>query len=97
MQRSALFRSRFGEHKGTVGKIEGGQTLTASQFRARRLPVQPAGNHQVQHQPEIVFYSNDNALANSTQLADNAAFHTGQRRLRVRSKKALATRTRSNG
>jgi len=37
--------------------------------------VQPAGNHQVQHEPEVTFYSYRDSLADSSQFAHDAAFH----------------------
>ena len=44
--------------------------------------MQPAGNHQVQHQPEIAFHSDRDSLADSPQLSHHAAFHIRNRRLR---------------
>jgi hypothetical protein len=44
--------------------------------------VQAAGNHQVQHQPEIAFHSDGNSLADSPQLAHLAALHARNWRLR---------------
>jgi hypothetical protein len=44
--------------------------------------VQPAGNHQVQHQPEIAFHSNRDSLPDSPQFAHNAALHIRNWRLR---------------
>jgi hypothetical protein len=43
--------------------------------------VQPAGNHQVQHQPQIAFYSNRDTLADSPQFAHDAALHIRNGRL----------------
>jgi len=43
--------------------------------------VQPAGNHQVKHQPKIVLYSNGDALADSPQFAHHMALDTGNWRL----------------
>jgi hypothetical protein len=44
--------------------------------------VQPAGDHQVQHQPEIAFYSNRDSLPDSPQFAHHAALHIRNGRLR---------------
>ena len=44
----------FGEHQRTVGKIEGCQISAARQLCFRCAPMQPACDHQVKHQPEIV-------------------------------------------
>ncbi len=37
--------------------------------------MQASRNHQVQHQPKIVFHANRNALADSPQLAHGASLH----------------------
>jgi hypothetical protein len=44
--------------------------------------VQAAGDHQVQHQPEITLYSERYAFADPPQITDNATFHFYDRRLR---------------
>ena len=41
--------------------------------------MQPAGDHQVQNQPEIAFYPNRNALADAPQLTHDAAFNIRKR------------------
>src|SRR5713101_4596486 len=82
MQRCAVLCAGFGKHERAAGKIEGCQTLAARQLCVWRPPVQPASNHQVQHQPEIALYSNRNSLADSPQLAHDAALHIRNRGLR---------------
>ena len=74
-QRCAVLGAGFGKHQRASGKIEGCQTLASSQLCLRGLPVQPAGNHQVQHQPEIAFDSNRDALADAPQLSNDLSFH----------------------
>src|SRR5450755_4249400 len=54
---NAAEQARIGEGERAVGKIERGQILSATQLGIRRLPVQSAGDHQVQYQPEITFQS----------------------------------------
>jgi hypothetical protein len=44
--------------------------------------VQAAGNHQVQHQPEIASYANRDPLTDPPQFAHNAAFDIRKRWLR---------------
>jgi hypothetical protein len=44
--------------------------------------VQPAGNHQVQDQPEIAFHSNRDSLADSPQFAHDPALDGCNWRLR---------------
>ena len=43
--------------------------------------MQPAGNHQVQHQPEIAFHSNRDALADAPQFSHHPSFHIRYRGL----------------
>src|SRR5260370_25017468 len=81
-QRCAVLRAGFGEHERAVGKIEGCQTVAARQLCRWLPPVQPACNHQVEHQPKIAFYSNRDALADSPQFAHDAALHTCNWRVR---------------
>ena len=58
------------------------QILPSAKLCASRPPVQPSRNHQVQHQPEIAFESEGNALADTSQLAHLLALHRRNRRLR---------------
>src|SRR5712671_168982 len=44
--------------------------------------MQAAGNHQVQNEPEIAFYSDGDSLADSAQLGDGATFDVRDWRLR---------------
>src|SRR5258707_1357935 len=75
IQRCSVLCTGFGKHERTAGKIESRQTPAARELRSWDLPVQAAGNHQVQHQPEIAFYSNRDSLADSPQFAHDAALH----------------------
>ena len=43
--------------------------------------MQAAGNHQVQHQPEIAFDTNRDALADASQFSNDPSFHTCYRGL----------------
>src|SRR5271157_768349 len=63
------------EHKRAIGKIESCQTLPSRQFCSLLSPVQAAGNHQMQRQPEIALHPDDYSLANPPQFTDNVAFH----------------------
>src|ERR1700675_1841370 len=65
----------LGEYERAVGKIERRQALASRQLGCSRPPVETAGNHQVQHQPQIAFYSNANSLADSPQFAHGAPFY----------------------
>jgi hypothetical protein len=43
--------------------------------------VQPAGDHQMQNQPDIIFKADTNPFAHSAQLHYRLAFRTAKRRL----------------
>jgi len=51
VQRSAPFAAGFGERQRASGKIKRRQRIAAAEFRLRRLPVQAAGDHEVQDEP----------------------------------------------
>src|SRR5689334_25210931 len=92
MQRRALFRSRFGEHERARGKIQRSEAQLPRERRTRRLPVQTAGNHEVNDQIKIVFERDDDALAETLQADDPFAKSFGYRRLdRAQEKRARKT------
>ena len=57
--------------------------------------MDPAGNHQVQNEPEFAFYSDRDALADSPEFAHDTALHIcewrldGSKQERVRQSNAL--------
>src|SRR6266481_4632393 len=97
IQRCSVLCTRFGKHERTAGKIESRQTPAARELRSWDLPVQPAGNHQVQHQPEIAFYSNRDSLAMRLSSRTTRPSTCVSGGCAVRSRKGLARRTRSTG
>jgi hypothetical protein len=52
--------------------------------------VQPAGNHQVKREPEVVLYTNHNALSNTPQVTHDTAFYARDGRLRGPQQKGTA-------
>ena len=44
--------------------------------------MKPSRDHQMQHQPKIIFQTDADPLSHPAQLFDNFAFHAGNRRLR---------------
>ena len=72
----------FREHEGAIRKIESRQASAPRKLCSSRPPVEAAGDHQVQHQPEIAFYANRNSLADPPQFAHNAAFDIRKQWLR---------------
>src|SRR5260370_20307320 len=81
IQRRASFRSRFRQQQTAVREIEGRKTARPRHFDTTGAPVQPPGDHEVQHQPQIVFESDGYPLADSAQLADLPPFHALKRRI----------------
>src|SRR6266849_280492 len=73
VQRCAVLCAGFGEHQRAAGKIEGRQISAASQLCRAGTPVQPAGDHQVQDQPEVAIHSNRDALPDTPQFPYDAA------------------------
>src|SRR5581483_2994694 len=67
-----MFCASFGQDQRTIRKIKSGQALASAKLRPSLLPVQPPGDHQVQHQPEIAFHSNGNSFTDVPQLADGS-------------------------
>ncbi len=81
VQRRAAFRPRFGERQRTVGKIERGEVIPAAERRAVRPPMQTAGNHQVDDEPQLAVEADRDAFADPADLAHDAAFDARQRRI----------------
>jgi hypothetical protein len=52
--------------------------------------VEAAGDHQMQHEPEIAFYSKGETLADSPEFADDAALDIGKWWLRGSKEKRAA-------
>ena len=55
-------------------KVEGGEGVAAGEFGLSGLPVQAAGDHEVQHQPEVAFDADGDALADAADADDLLAF-----------------------
>src|ERR1035438_5335283 len=97
VQRRAALAASLGERKRAVREFERREVLAPSQFRPRRTPVQPAGDHQVQHQPDIAFHAHRDALADAAQPAHHAAFGALERRLQGSQQKADTTTGTATG
>src|SRR5438067_8688893 len=81
VQGSAPLRPSFRQHQRAVWKIESGKLIASRQLGSDGTPMQPSGDHQVKHQPQIVFHTNCDALADAPQLAHLASFNASERRL----------------
>ena len=62
-------------------KSKAARALRPASLACGGLPVQPAGDHQVQHQPEIAFDADGDALADAAHGADGSAFDAAERRI----------------
>ena len=74
MEGGTAFGAGFGEDEGAVGEVEGGEVVAAAEFRAEGAPVETAGDHEVQDEPEAVVELDGDALADAVEGADGVAF-----------------------
>src|SRR5262249_36376388 len=57
----------FGENQGAVVEIKSGQPDLTRRLGTRRFPVQPAGDHEVQDQKQILFQLKNKPLTQAAQ------------------------------
>ncbi len=74
MERSSPLGSRFGEDERAVRKVESCEVISATKFGANPAPVESAGDHEVQDEPESVVELEDDALADAVKSANSVAF-----------------------
>ena len=53
----------FGQQQGPFREIEGRQRKLPRKLRPRLLPLEPAGDHQVQHKPQVIFETERDAFS----------------------------------
>jgi alkanesulfonate monooxygenase SsuD/methylene tetrahydromethanopterin reductase-like flavin-dependent oxidoreductase (luciferase family) len=70
MQRCAFLAARLGQGQRARRKIESGQVGFCADFCADGFPVQPSGDHQVKHEPDIVVEPDRDAFADAAQSGD---------------------------
>jgi hypothetical protein len=74
----AAFGAGFGEDERPVGKVEGGEVVSAAECRAglfvEGAPVEAAGDHEVEDEPEAVVEFDGDAFADAVQGTDVVAF-----------------------
>src|SRR6185369_5062823 len=80
VQRRAFLRSRFSKRQTAAAKLKHSHAPAFRSFPALVVPVQPAGNHQVQHEPQISFEPDADPFPKPAQFDDSFAFNAGQRR-----------------
>jgi hypothetical protein len=77
----------LGERERARREIESRQILPALENGVNRLPMQPAGDHQVQHQPEVAFQADRDALSHPPQLPHSSSLGFRKPRRRGAKKK----------
>jgi len=81
VERGAMLRAGLGEPQPSAIELEHREQISPARFGRRRIPVQPAGNHEMQHQPQIAGDSDRDPLADPPNLADGFAVRRAQRRI----------------
>jgi hypothetical protein len=74
IKRGSALGAGFGKDEGAVGKVEGGEVVAASEFGAKRAPVEAAGNHEMEDEPEAIVELEDDSLADAMECADGVVF-----------------------
>ena len=77
------------ECQRALRKIESGEVLAAREFDFRGTPVQPSGDHQMEHQPDIALDSDRDSFADTADFANCAAFRVGDGWLRGAEQKGV--------
>ena len=72
MERRSMLRAGFGEEQRGIREIERGEPRATGDGRAGGLPVQPARDHQVQHDKVVVLERQDDPFAEAADVADRA-------------------------
>ena len=81
MKRGAPFAPGLGQDERAAGKIERGERRTPGACATGGLPVQPAGDHQMNDQPNVALQTDGDAFADAADLDDDATFKKGERRI----------------
>src|SRR6266567_814083 len=76
VQGSAALSACFCQHKRATRKIKCRKLIAACELRSGHPPMQTPSDHQMQDQPQVVFHSNRDTLADMPQLAHPQTFNT---------------------
>ena len=68
------FGAGFGEDERAVGEVECGEVVAAAEFGSEGAPVEAAGDHEVQDEPEAVVEFDGDALADAVEGTYGVAF-----------------------
>ncbi len=80
-ERGTAFRSCFGEEQKAFLELERGERVATRRLSSRRAPTQPASDHQVNHQKEIILKRQHYPLAETIRSGDPASDQGIDRRL----------------
>ena len=80
-QGRAVLRAGLGQDQAAVREVEGRQRALARELRAGAFPVEAAGDHEMEDQPEIVVEPDRDPLADPLKLADRLAESRVDRRV----------------
>ena len=80
VQRRAPLRAGLGEGERAGAELEDRQRDAPGRLGTAFEPAQTARDHQVQHEKQLAFQRNDDALAQSPHGDDAEAFGRGERR-----------------
>ena len=80
-QRSAALGAGFGENQSPVREIERSEADFSRHLRARWHPAQTAGDHQVDHQEQIVLQLEDDSLPHPPHSDDPLSLGGAHRRI----------------
>ena len=81
VERRAPLRARLGEHERALREVERGEPDAAGELRVRLAPVEPARDHEVDHEEEVALEREDDALAHAAHALD--VLPRGRRERRV--------------
>ena len=81
MDRGALLRRRLREHQRAGWEIEGGKADLSRDLRSPLEPLEPAGDHQVNHQEQPTLEDEDDPLAEPANLEHAPSAGCAERRV----------------
>ena len=70
----APFGASFRQLQRSGGEVKSGEGVAAGELGCGGTPVEAAGNHEVQDEPDVVFEAEGDALADAAQAGDALAF-----------------------
>jgi hypothetical protein len=81
IKRGSALGAGFGEDERAIGEVEGGKVVAASEFGPERAPVETAGDHEMEDEPEAVVELKYDSLADTVEGADGVVFYLFDARL----------------